>query len=419
MAALLPYQRLNDDRWLNVSIEKNTATPLGDGKGGSKRLRLCFKDLEDPAYRIALTTRCGCCLAPQNKNNSCSFTVLCEGKPKVVSLNKKSLKHRLKISERLLEKGVLEDNLMRLVCVKFFQNDFSLARQYVTQGHFSAKDYGLDGSIYIGDGITAMGIKKSLIEKGGFAKVKKAVTSEGEALARRICALDNKHKQIILKSVETMKRLCGRTGLIDLRGIVSYRSLKGENKIVTFHRLYPTDLFKRLNAKLAIPFETKIAFARQLFTALRSLDGAHGDLKPENILIDGDQLVLTDFDFYRSKGETKPHFLESYKWAPPEALLEKNIVVEKLDVWAAGLILFYLFTNGTPYIRIFPWQLKNYGSNAFTLFPQKTIDSMIEDAPLSPLMKELVSNMVVINVANRWTVEEADCYFQEKFGISN
>jgi len=332
---------------------------------------------------------------------------------KRIWVSRESLKKEgLNISAPLFKAAAMADDLMRIVLVKIVQANPAkapeLAKRFGRSLHFSAKQCGLPESIYVTEDFVAFGVKKSLIGDGVNARVKKARTLDGKVVARRIC--DDADIMI-----DTLQKFQGNPWVIDLLGVCKYEKLSGEYRDVTFHSLYPQDLFDALLENLTVFTEnTQLELADQLFKALQSLDGAHGDVKPNNILVDLEKrkLVLTDLDTYRSSKEMGKHYGGTPQWSAPEYFDGLDVVTNKLDVWPAGVILYYLFLE--PAKREMPvlWQRVDQLRIRSCIQP-KIIDHLLLKAAISDEKRTLLSHMIEIDVKKRWTIDEAAAYFRE------
>ena len=92
------------------------------------------------------------------------------------------------------------------------------------------------------------------------------------------------------------------------------------------------------------------SIARSLFRGLAAVHEAgvlHRDLKPENILMKGDEAMLADFGqakVLNKVGASSP-FCTSRYYRAPELILASTYYNAGVDMWAAGSILFELFTK--------------------------------------------------------------------------
>ena len=111
-----------------------------------------------------------------------------------------------------------------------------------------------------------------------------------------------------------------------------------------------------------IPEDLVIDFLIQIFEAINYLHNVenivHCDIKPENFVIKFDKkngnkpiLKLIDFGNCRKKPINKErlhNFLGTKEYMPPEALEDYGFN-EKVDVWAAGIIMFNMLTGTDPF----------------------------------------------------------------------
>ena len=126
-----------------------------------------------------------------------------------------------------------------------------------------------------------------------------------------------------------------------------------------------TDLFELIiNSPLGyIPEEIAIDFLIQIFEVIDYLHSnvniVHCDIKPENFVVIFDKekgnkpiLKLIDFGNVRRKPKNKErlfNFSGTKEYMAPEAL-ENAGFNEKVDEWAAGIIMFNILTGADPFI---------------------------------------------------------------------
>ena len=435
--AAVSYTSLTEKnhRWMDVRLEKCTSAPNSRAK-----MRLCFErpDLQNPDYRIALVV---CPLLCEGA----PFTVAVDGQETRVLLNRKSLLKRLNAPKWLADRLTWNDNLRLLVRLTIYKGKpCPIEPDYFVKNYH----YGMRESIYAGSEIWAETIKDSKEKEGGFAKVVKARLANKIEVACRLC--DDTIESRAL--VQTMRRYCGREGVVDLLGVFNFRNEMGSCQIASFHTLYKGDLDERLRDKTPIPEKTKMAFARGLFTGLLSLDGAHRDLTPTNILVDGEKLVLTDLQFHWPKGTPPPSARGTTGWIPPEVLDKRELDVDKYDSWGAAQILLLLFTHpknsGLKWLHEKPFDSfkKQYDQeSAFRpqcesgdsdhlamriraylpimepyhlirrMITQEAIDEILARAELNGPMKTLIENLFVLYLQKRWTIQQAADFLNEHF----
>ena len=102
-----------------------------------------------------------------------------------------------------------------------------------------------------------------------------------------------------------------------------------------------------------LPENSARFFFRQLVEALDYLHGqnfAHRDLKPENILIDSNwEIKVIDFAFAVRLGHLETALVGTPGYLAPEMYLKKGYSPEKVDIFAAGVILFIMVRGIPPF----------------------------------------------------------------------
>jgi len=146
-------------------------------------------------------------------------------------------------------------------------------------------------------------------------------------------------------------------------------------------------------------------------------DIIHRDIKPENIIYDGKHLKLIDFGLsvpYSSfKSELDPDLAATMNYRAPEALLGDIHYNNKIDIWALGLVIYFmiigdnLFKNdvnvfklfGSPTLKSWPEAFKlplykktNYKKKSFKLGPYSKIFNMC--TVLNPQLRANTSTLL-------------------------
>ncbi|VEN42549.1 unnamed protein product [Callosobruchus maculatus] len=139
---------------------------------------------------------------------------------------------------------------------------------------------------------------------------------------------------------------------------------------------------------------------------LHSMNIVHRDVKPENLLVEleGDRVRLLKLgDFGLACEVTKPLYTVcgTPTYVAPEILAESGYGL-KIDVWAAGVILYILLCGYPPFVSQDNDQEKLFDcilSGRYD-FP----DEYWQD--VSPLAKELIQNMLQLDPALRLSAED-------------
>lgn len=117
-----------------------------------------------------------------------------------------------------------------------------------------------------------------------------------------------------------------------------------------------------------IPFSLKRSYLLQIIDGLKhlhSLNIYHCDLKPENIVIVDEVIKIVDFgcsihssvnlvSFKKKCINTTPGY-----GAPETIDFESpglQVLLEGLDVWALGCVVYFLFTGITPFVQSTPYE---------------------------------------------------------------
>ena len=206
-------------------------------------------------------------------------------------------------------------------------------------------------------------------------KISKTILGDG-ATALVYLAENNKKQKFAIKRIFKDKIVGSRINNIFKEAEICLK-LKNEN-IIHYYEIYEdihyisivmesgdTDLFELIvNSPLGlIPEDIAIDFLIQIFESIEYLHNVqnivHCDLKPENFVVIFDKnneknpiLKLVDFGNIRQKPRNKErlfHFSGTKEYMAPEAM-ENYGFNEKVDEWAAGIIMYNILTGVDPFI---------------------------------------------------------------------
>jgi serine/threonine protein kinase len=271
-----------------------------------------------------------------SKNNSkysTSFSSLVPDLSSLISFQDESVKVNLKKYNSMGETSSLQNN--RYILPERISKREDITKKYRISNHI------------LGDGATA--------------KVYLAEDFSGKKFAIK-CIPKEKieiRKKIILKEAE----ICS---ILNNKNIIKYYELYEDyNFVNVVMEKADTDLFELIvnNPLGYIPEEIAIDFLIQIFEVIDYLHNVVNivdcDIKPENFVIifnkeKGNKpiLKLIDFGNVRRKPMNKKrlyNFVGTKEYMAPEAL-ENGGFNEKVDVWAAGIIMFNLLTGADPFI---------------------------------------------------------------------
>ena len=199
-------------------------------------------------------------------------------------------------------------------------------------------------------------ITKQVLGDGATSLVYLAENSSKEKFAiKRICKEKNTiNKNIMIKEAELCLKL-------NHKNIIKYYEIYEDSKYINIvMEQGQTDLFEFLiRSPLGyFPDEIAIDFLIQIFSAidyLHSINIVHCDIKPENFVLkmDKGKAELKLIDFGNAKRKPKPkerlfNFSGTKEYTAPEAL-ENSGFDEKVDEWAAGIIMYNMLTGADPF----------------------------------------------------------------------
>jgi serine/threonine protein kinase len=130
-----------------------------------------------------------------------------------------------------------------------------------------------------------------------------------------------------------------------------------------------------------------IDYIKQILCGLKYLYNnniLHRDIKPQNILINNNIIKICDFGFAKNikHNDLLSTFCGSPLYMAPE-ILKYREYTDKSDIWSLGVIIYEIIFKRHPYMS----------SNHTDLINKiKNEDLIIEDSPLSPLLKRMLVN---------------------------
>ncbi|KAA6377195.1 MAG: putative Calcium/calmodulin-dependent protein kinase type 1 [Streblomastix strix] len=246
------------------------------------------------------------------------------------------------------------------------------------------------------------------IGEGSFAKVKKAKNKQtGELVAIKFInksKIDPTRKQSLLSEIDSMQSM-KHPYIIEL-----YEVYELEDKLCLVMELVTGgELLDKLADRGSYSERDASLLMLSVFSAVKYMHDrgiAHRDLKPENILYENDNVLspikLSDFGFSKIIGEKQ--MMETCCGTPsyvaPEVLARKGYGQE-CDLWSIGVIMYMLLCGFPPF----------YDENEAALFKIIQKGQFEFTSPhwnqISPLAKDLISNLLVVDPKKRYTADQA------------
>ncbi len=198
----------------------------------------------------------------------------------------------------------------------------------------------------------------SLRAKGGLSEIYLAFDSAGEQVILRRLRPEHRFslglRRRFVHGIKVRRKL-GRH-----QNVVQYRAQQGGLQPAEVIEYVPGESLKTLILdKHRLVREQPFGILEQIAEALAHMHRKgflHLDVKPENVLIEyvgeGCRAKLTDFDFSQpvSVKKVSRRFGGSVLYEPPEFLASKEISIGT-DVFAFGVMTYYLFTGHMPFVQ--------------------------------------------------------------------
>jgi eukaryotic-like serine/threonine-protein kinase len=180
------------------------------------------------------------------------------------------------------------------------------------------------------------------------------------------------------------------------RFFIAMEYLKGDN------------LKNIMNSKKSMSLKQKLFIIKEVARALQAshaLKIIHRNISPENIIIHGETVTLIDFGISKemlSTGNTPPGIVfGALNYISPEQL-KGEVITEKSDIYALGVLLYYMIEGKPPYDSSNPYEIINrhfscptpkIKTNIFAGI-KKVIYSMLEKNPdKRPEVNEIIDKM--------------------------
>jgi len=173
------------------------------------------------------------------------------------------------------------------------------------------------------------------------------------------------------------------------------------------------ELFNRLAVEGGVPESHAARLMMQLAAAVRYIHNqkiCHRDIQPENFLLKDDgplseaTVKLIDFTTAKEFGPGSPLKTKicSLHYVAPEILSRKELpYTEKVDVWSLGVVFFVILCGCPPFygdseVAV----LKKIKRGSFKFTPLEVWNNISKEA------KDLVQEMLVVDVVNRYTADD-------------
>lgn len=159
-----------------------------------------------------------------------------------------------------------------------------------------------------------------------------------------------------------------------------------------------------------LPQKAAIYYFRQLLEALAYIHSngfAHRDIKPENLLFDAEwDLKLIDFAFAVKTSEKQTSIVGTPGYLAPEMYSNQGYEPVKIDIFAAGVVLFIMVCGAPPFNDTKPSDphYKAFSKSPAHFWKYHSRDD--KKALFTPDFVDIMNKMIDPNPANRASIEQ-------------
>ena len=255
-----------------------------------------------------------------------------------------------------------------------------------------------------------------LIEKGSFSEVYKFINKNNSCVyAGKIIPFEKFKKGNSFYSEETILKQLDHPNIIKF--IESFEDSENHYIITDYYpngNLRDFCLIRDNKANKLTEIEIKY-YVLQIVNALIYLKKnniVHRDIKLQHLLLT-DKLKLKLCGFHCAKKlsieKDKITGISGTKaYMAPEVLKNRYYSFE-VDVWSLGILIYKLYTGYSPF------KGKNYDEFYENIMTRK--NTFLNDCDISPLAKDLIQKILVVEPSNRLTIEKVLSHDFFQFGI--
>ena len=255
-----------------------------------------------------------------------------------------------------------------------------------------------------------------LIEKGSFSEVYKFINKNNSCVyAGKIIPFEKFKKGNSFYSEETILKQLDHPNIIKF--IESFEDSENHYIITDYYpngNLHDFCLIRENKVNKLTEIEIKY-YVLQIVNALIYLKKnniVHRDIKLQHLLLT-DKLKLKLCGFHCAKKlsieKDKITGISGTKvYMAPEVLKNRYYSFE-VDVWSLGILIYKLYTGYSPF------KGKNYDEFYENIMTRK--NTFLNDCDISPLAKDLIQKILVVEPSNRLTIEKVLSHDFFQFGI--